>query len=87
MVQKSRGDVPTAILCVFFGVILLHEHHLIQQVICAGEFVDGEQDIADVQGDVAAIVRVEDDVAHGSFPDTVEIQTYQVTVLVYHRAT
>ena len=64
---------------------LFHEHHFLQQMVCAGQLVYGEQDIADVKRDVAAIVRVEFDVAHRAFPYAVEIQTDQVSVLVYHR--
>ena len=54
-------------------------------MVCAGQLVYGEQDIADVKRDVAAIVRVVFDVAHRAFPYAVEIQTDQVAVLVYHR--
>ena len=54
-------------------------------MVCACQLVYGEQDIADVKRDVAAIVRVEFDVAHRAFPYAVEIQTDQVAVLVYHR--
>ena len=55
-------------------------------MVCAGEFVNGKQDITDVERDVAAIIRVEDDVAHRTFPYAVEIQTDQVAVLVDYRA-
>lgn len=65
---------------------LLGEDHFLQQVVGTGKLVDCEQDVADVERNVAAIVRVEDDVAHRAFPDAVEIQAYQVAVLVYHRA-
>ena len=65
---------------------LLREDHFLQQVVGTGKLVDSEQDVADVERNVAAIVRVEDDVAHRAFPDAVEIQAYQVAVLVYHRA-
>ena len=52
----------------------------------AGELVYREQDIADVKRDVAAVVRVEGDVAHRAFPDAVKVDAYQVAVLVYYRA-
>lgn len=65
---------------------LFREDHFIQQMVGTGKLVDCEQDVADVERNVAAIVRVEDNVTHRSFPDAVEIQTYQVAVLVYHRA-
>ena len=64
---------------------LFHKHHFLQQMVCASQLVYGEEDIADVKLDVAAIVRVEFDVAHRAFPYAVEIQTDQVAVLVYHR--
>ena len=66
---------------------LFREDHFLQQMVGSGQLVYREQYLADVKRNVAAIVRVEDDVTHRSFPDAVEIQTYQVTVLVYHRAT
>ena len=65
---------------------LLGEDHFLQQVVGTGKLVDCEQDVADVERNVAAIVWVEDDVAHRAFPHAVEIQAYQVAVLVYHRA-
>ena len=52
---------------------------------CAGKLVNGEQDIADVKRDVAAVVWVENDVAHRAFPYAVEIQADQVAVLVDYR--
>ena len=65
---------------------LLREDHLVQQVAGAGELFYREQDIADVKRDVAAVVRVEDDVTHRAFPDAVKVDAYQVAVLVYYRA-
>lgn len=70
-----------------YVIDLFREDHFLQQVVGTGKLVDCEQDVADVKRNVAAIVRVEDDVAHRAFPDAVEIQAYQVAVLVYHRAT
>lgn len=64
---------------------LLGEDHFLQQVVGSGKLVDCEQDVADVERNVAAIVRVEDDVAHRSFPYAVEIQADQVAVLVDNR--
>lgn len=84
--QKRRTSSSSCGNTALLYTTLFHEYHLVQQVICSGEFVYREQDVADVERDVAAIVRIEDDIAHSSFPDTVEIQTYQVAVLVYHRA-
>ena len=44
-----------------------------------------EQGIAYVQGYVAADLRVEDNVAHCSLPDPVEVQTYQFAVRIDDR--
>lgn len=55
-------------------------------MVCTGELVNGKQDITNVKRDVAAVVWVEDDVAHRAFPYAVEIQTDQVAVLVDYRA-
>lgn len=77
--SRLRNSRPTILR------LLLHKHHFLQQMVCAGEFVNGKQDITDVERDVAAIVRVEDDVAHRAFPYAVEIQTDQVAVLVDYR--
>lgn len=78
--SRLRNSRPTILR------LLLHEHHFLQQVACAGEFVNSKQDITDIERDVAAVVRVEDDVAHSAFPYAVEIQTDQVAVLVDYRA-
>ena len=39
-----------------------------------------------VERNVAAIVRVEDNVTHRSFPDAVKIETDQIAVFIYDRA-
>lgn len=78
--SRLRNSRPTILR------LLLYEHHFLQQMVCAGKLVNGKQDITDVKRDVAAVVRVEDDVAHRAFPDAVEIQTDQVAVLIDYRA-
>ena len=70
-------------LCI---IDLFREDHFLQQVVGTGKLVDCEQDVADVERNVAAIVRVEDNVTHRSFPDAVEIQAYQIAVFIYDRA-
>ena len=42
--------------------------------------VDDEEDVADVQGDVAAEIGVKLDVAHGAFPDAVEVDADQAAL-------
>lgn len=64
---------------------LFREDHFIQQMVGTGKFVYREQDIADVERNVAAIIRIEDNVAHRSFPDAVKVETDQIAVFVYHR--
>ncbi len=51
-----------------------------------GEAVDGEEDVAYVKGDVAAVVGVIDDVTHRTLPDTVEVDAYEVAVGTDDRA-
>ena len=65
---------------------LFREDHFIQQMVGTGKLVDCEQDVADVERNVAAIVRVEDNVTHRSFPDTVKVETDQIAVFIYDRA-
>ena len=65
---------------------LFREDHFLQQMVGTGKLVDCEQDVADVERDVAAIVRVEDNVTHRSFPDAVKVETDQIAVFIYDRA-
>ena len=65
---------------------LFREDHFIQQMVGTGKFVYREQDVSDVERNVAAIIRVEDNVTHRSFPDAIEIQADQIAVFIYDRA-
>ena len=65
---------------------LFREDHFLQQMVGTGKLVDCEQDVADVERNVAAIVRVEDNVTHRSFPDAVKVETDQIAVFIYDRA-
>ena len=69
-----------------FAFQLLDKHHLFEQMIGICYLVDGEEDVADVERDVAADLRIENDVAHCAFPHAVEIQTDEVAVSVDDRA-
>ena len=44
--------------------------------------LDIEKQVADVQRDVPADVGVVHEIAHGPFPDTVEVDSYKVAVPV-----
>ena len=48
--------------------------------------VDDEEQVADIKGDVAAYFRIEDDVAHCTLPDAVEVYAYKVAVSIDDRA-
>ena len=52
----------------------------------SGYLVDDKEHIAYVQGDIAAIVRIEYDVTHGPFPDPVEIYSDQISVRIRNAA-
>lgn len=65
---------------------LFREDHFLQQMVGTGKFVYREQDVADVERNVAAIIRVEDNVTHRSFPDAVKVETDQIAVFIYDRA-
>ena len=54
--------------------------HFVKKVVGFADLVDGEEDIADVEGNVAADLRIEDDVTHCAFPYAVEVEAYQVSV-------
>ena len=54
--------------------------HLLYEVIRISYHVDDEEDVTDVQGDVAAEVGVELDVAHGAFPYAVEVDADQAAL-------
>ena len=51
----------------------------------AGELVDDEEAVADVEADVATVVGVEEQVAHRAFPAAVEIQANQSAVGIKDR--
>ena len=62
------------------------ESHFVEQMAGSCELVDYEHHIADVQGDVSADLGVEDYVAHGALPHSVEVDADEVSVSIYHRA-
>ena len=66
--QKTRSNI----LRVFR---LVNQGHFVDEVACASDLLDCEEDITNVKRNVAADLRVEYDVAHGSFPYTVEVKT------------
>ena len=47
--------------------------------------VDDEEDVSDVQTDVAAEVRVKIDVTHRAFPNSIEVYTDKVSVSIDYR--
>ena len=55
-------------------------------MVCVCDLVYGEEKVAYVERYVAADLRVEHDVAHCSFPHSVEVDAYEVAVLVDDRA-
>lgn len=65
---------------------LFSEDHFLQQMVGTGQLVDREHDVADVERNVAAIVRVEDNVTHRPFPDAVKVEADQIAVFIYDRA-
>lgn len=65
---------------------LFRELHFLKQMVGTGKFVYREQDVSDVERNVAAIIRVEDNVTHRPFPDAVEVEADQIAVFIYDRA-
>ena len=70
----------------FFFKILFYDRHFINQVTAVAQLVDDEENVTDIEGDVAADLRVEDYVAHGAFPYAVEVEADQVAVSIDDRA-
>lgn len=66
--------------------LIFGEHHFIYKVSGTGDLVDNEQDVADIEADIPAIVGVEYYVAHRPFPDTVEIYAHKVALGIDYRA-
>ena len=81
---KSNTSSLLSLFIVLKG--LLHDGHLVDEVCGTGEFVDDEEAVADVEADVAAVVGVEEEVAHGAFPAAVEVDAYELSVGIEHRA-
>ena len=54
-------------------------------MVSVRHLVDGEEDVSDVEGNVSAYFRIEDDIAHCAFPHPVEVDSDQVAVGVDHR--
>ena len=69
------------------GSGLVYKSHFVEEVGGAPDLFNGEEDVADVQADVAAEVHVEVYVAHCAFPYTVEVDTDEVSFSVDHWAT
>ena len=65
---------------------LFYYRHLFEQMVSISHLVDDEEHIPYVECDVPAFVRVKYDIAHGAFPNPVEIQTDKVAVCVDDRA-
>lgn len=64
---------------------LLSYVHLVEQIARPADLVDQEKHVADVDGDITALGRVELDVAHRAFPRAVEVQADQFAPAVEHR--
>lgn len=61
---------------------LFHDGHLINQVLRPAQFVDDEQDVADVHADATLLFIVETDVAAQRFPVAVESAADEVAFAV-----
>ena len=70
------GDCLTFII----GLFSVGKGHFFQQPLCMANLFYDEQQVPDVQRDVAAELGIEGEVAHGAFPNTVEVDTYQFAV-------
>ena len=64
----------------------LVDGHLLEQVVGIRVDVDEEEDVAHIHADVAALGRIELDVAHGALPRAVEIEADELSTSVQHRA-
>ena len=68
------------------AIMLFCKCHFVKKVVGFADLVDGEEDIADVEGNVAADLRIKDDVTHCAFPNAVEIDSDEVAFGIDHRA-
>ena len=80
MCQCRPSDLLPGVLLSGWG------KHLIHKPLGIPDLLDQEEQVADVQGDVAAYFRIEMNVAHRAFPDPVEIESYQLAVRIQDRA-
>ena len=62
--------------------LLFCKYHFVEQVFCSSDLFDGKEYITYVEGDVAADLRIEDDVAHRSFPYAVKVESDQISVRI-----
>ena len=74
------------LFCGRTAVLLFHDGHLVYQMFGTGKLVDDKEAVADVEADVAAVVGIEEEVAHGAFPATVEVDTDKLAIGIEHRA-
>ena len=65
--------------------IIINDSHLIEKVLCTRKLVDDKEAVSYIEADVAAVVGVEQEVAHGAFPAAVEVDAYQLAVGIQHR--
>ena len=63
----------------YCSVSLVNECHFVEEVGCAADLLDCEEHVSDVEADVATEVHIEVDVAHGSLPYAVEIDSDKVS--------
>src|SRR5690554_727248 len=69
----------------FFITFGINNLHFINQMFGVCILVDDEQNISYIYHNVSAYSRVVINVAHGSFPNTVKVQSDQVSVCVNRR--
>ena len=64
----------------------VRKHHLVKQIGSMAYMFDIEQQVSDIQRNVAANRRVIDNVAHRTLPNPVKVNSDKVAVCVNDRA-
>ena len=66
----------------YIYINMLFQRHLIEQVRCSADAVDNEQNVANINRDIAADRGVELHIAHRRTPRAVEVDTDQLALAV-----
>ena len=74
--KLKQTTSPSRIYCLFYN------RHFINQPFSPCHFINNKQAVAYIQRNIAALVGVVHQIAHGTFPTSVEINSNQLSISI-----